>query len=225
MADSVADHNRWIRLITNPRNGARRRVLIRADQFVDLLDSDTSSDDAQSENNDDLDADSDASLPNVHEQPIPRHQPIESQQPVAREHLPLVIESESDSGSDLSYSEQIVIVRSPSHSPSRIRRPRSFSRFGPNGRGASNDASREAMREAASAECMNNRVERINGALLTALWRGPASHSRCAVCLGNFVSAQTSVATTPCMHMFCECCLTQWLMVSSQCPVCRHYVL
>ncbi|XP_011497870.1 PREDICTED: peroxisome biogenesis factor 10 [Ceratosolen solmsi marchali] len=46
------------------------------------------------------------------------------------------------------------------------------------------------------------------------------SISECQLCL-----EYVSVSTTPCGHLFCWDCLTEWLQTKSQCPICRETVI
>ena len=43
----------------------------------------------------------------------------------------------------------------------------------------------------------------------------------CPICLSNAISKFQSVAT-PCSHVFCNPCLTEWLWMHTSCPLCRE---
>jgi peroxin-10 len=43
---------------------------------------------------------------------------------------------------------------------------------------------------------------------------------QCQLCLGNVPDT-----VTPCGHLFCWTCLTEWLRTRNQCPICREIVI
>ena len=50
------------------------------------------------------------------------------------------------------------------------------------------------------------------------------NHNSCAVCLCPFEEGDL-IRTTPCMHMFHQKCVDQWLQQRSICPVCKYSVI
>ena len=48
--------------------------------------------------------------------------------------------------------------------------------------------------------------------------------TKCAICLNEYV-AGALVRTLPCVHLFHEACIDEWLNQSDRCPLCRHSVL
>ena len=53
-------------------------------------------------------------------------------------------------------------------------------------------------------------------------WRGAMKEKTCPVCLNDF-KPNRRVRRLPCGHLFCNVCITQWLVNEhAVCPVCRH---
>lgn len=226
--DSVLDPNRWLRREVD----GGRRLMYRAHAFIDLTDEPITV----------------PEQPIIAEQPIIVEEEAESESDAHSSRRDgIVDEGGFDSGGDLSSVDANTVSDSESDSASpipiprsfqqsertdssssapvrQVRRPysfqrrdgrngpssariaRSFSRYGPNG--------------------PRSLISRQRGLAPvqypTAVWGGPVHRSHCAICLNNFILARTSVLTTPCMHLFCAHCIHRWLMISTDCPVCRH---
>jgi len=46
------------------------------------------------------------------------------------------------------------------------------------------------------------------------------THLECPICMDFTIGA----STTLCGHMFCERCISEWMLFNKDCPVCRRHV-
>ncbi|EQC40645.1 hypothetical protein SDRG_01726 [Saprolegnia diclina VS20] len=49
--------------------------------------------------------------------------------------------------------------------------------------------------------------------------KAPSGNTKCSICLHDFHEDQ-EVRALPCLHMFHSCCIDQWLLSQSKCPIC-----